>query len=145
MPEAGLKIAQKGLKKHVFCQNFAEAPSLARVWVGYLGFCGGSNPPPPRPPARACVIPLFTWSFKFGFILKLIFRHWYIWKLIKTKLFWYKRPSETIDNKKLNVIRIQDKTCSWWFHLNISFLTILISLIKCDFWVKIIQSNSQHS
>jgi len=27
-----------------------EAPSLARVWVGYFGFCGGLNPPdPPRP------------------------------------------------------------------------------------------------
>jgi len=34
MPEAGLKIAQKGLKNTFFCQNFAEAPSLARVWVG---------------------------------------------------------------------------------------------------------------
>jgi len=55
MPEAGLKIAQKGLKKHVFCQNFAEASSLARVWVGYLGFCGGSKPP--RSPTR-----IYDWS-----------------------------------------------------------------------------------
>jgi len=53
MPAAGLKIAQKGLKKHVFCQNFAEAPSLARVWVGYLGFCGGSKPPQ-TPRTRMC-------------------------------------------------------------------------------------------
>jgi len=41
MPEAGLKIAQKGLKNTFFCQNFAEAPSLGRVWVGYFGFWGG--------------------------------------------------------------------------------------------------------
>jgi len=52
MPEAGLKIAQKGLK-HVFYQNFAEAPSLARAWVGYLGFCGGLTPPQ-TPRTRMC-------------------------------------------------------------------------------------------
>jgi len=48
MPEAGLEIAQKGLKNTFFCQIFAEAPSLARVWVRYFGFWGGLNPP--RPP-----------------------------------------------------------------------------------------------
>jgi len=42
MPEAGLKIAQA--LETVFCQNFAEAPSLTRVWVEYLGFCRGSKP-----------------------------------------------------------------------------------------------------
>jgi len=31
MPEAGLKIAQKGLKNTFFGKNFAEAPSLGRV------------------------------------------------------------------------------------------------------------------
>jgi len=41
MPEAGLKIAQKGIKNTFFGQNFAEAPSLGRVWVGYFGFWGG--------------------------------------------------------------------------------------------------------
>jgi len=40
MPEAGLKIPQKSLKNTIFCQNFAEAPSLARVWLGYFGFWG---------------------------------------------------------------------------------------------------------
>jgi len=45
MPEAGLKIAQKALE-HVFCENFAEAPSLARVFR----ILRGLNPP--RPPAR---------------------------------------------------------------------------------------------
>jgi len=59
MPEAGLKIAQKGLKKHAFCQNFAEAPSLARVWVGYLGFYGGSKPPPDPPHAHVCASGIF--------------------------------------------------------------------------------------
>jgi len=43
MPEAGLKIAQKGLKNTFFCQNFAEAPSLARVFP----ILGGLNPPDP--------------------------------------------------------------------------------------------------
>jgi len=44
MPEAGLKIAQKGLKNTFFCQNFAEAPSLAGVfWI-----LEGSKPPPTR-------------------------------------------------------------------------------------------------
>jgi len=38
----------------VFCQNFAEAPSLARVWVGYFGFWGGLNPPRPPPHAHVC-------------------------------------------------------------------------------------------
>jgi len=52
MPEAGLKIAQKGLKNTFFCQNFAEAPSLARVWVGYFGFWGGSKPPQTPPHAH---------------------------------------------------------------------------------------------
>jgi len=57
MPEAGLKIAQKGLKNTFFCQNFAEAPSLARVWVGYFGFWGGGlNPPDPPTPMYACSI-----------------------------------------------------------------------------------------
>jgi len=42
MPEAGLKIAQKGLKNTFFCQNFAEAPSLGRVFR----ILGGLNPPP---------------------------------------------------------------------------------------------------
>jgi len=41
MPEAGLKIAQKGLENTFFCQNFAEAPSLAMGWGGYFGFWGG--------------------------------------------------------------------------------------------------------
>jgi len=31
MPEAGLKIAQKGLKNTFFVKKFAEAPGLARV------------------------------------------------------------------------------------------------------------------
>jgi len=53
MPEAGLKIAQKGLK-NTFCQNVAEAPSLARVWVGYFGFWGGGLNPH-RPPPHAHV------------------------------------------------------------------------------------------
>jgi len=52
MPEAGLKIAQKGLKNTFFGQNFAEAPSLGRVWVGYFGFWGGSKPPPDPPHAH---------------------------------------------------------------------------------------------
>jgi len=51
-PEAGLKIAQKGLKNTFFCQNFAEAPSLGRVFR----ILGGLNPPPPRPPhAHVCM------------------------------------------------------------------------------------------
>jgi len=49
MPEAGVKIAQKGLKNTFFGQNFAEAPSLGRVWVGYFGFCGGGGLTPPDP------------------------------------------------------------------------------------------------
>jgi len=56
MPEAGLKIAQKGLKNTYFCQNFAEASSLARVWVGYFGFWGGLNPPDPPP------TPMYAWE-----------------------------------------------------------------------------------
>jgi len=43
MPAAGLKIAQNCLKKHVFCQNFPEAPSLVRVFR----ILRGSNPPDP--------------------------------------------------------------------------------------------------
>jgi len=41
LSEKYLRQVWKSLKKalkHVFCQNFAEAPSLARVWVGYFGF-----------------------------------------------------------------------------------------------------------
>jgi len=54
MPEAGLKIAQKVLKNTFFCQNFAEAPSLARVWLGYFGFWGGGLNPPRPPHAHVC-------------------------------------------------------------------------------------------
>jgi len=55
MPEACLKIAQKGLKNTFFGQNFAEAPSLGRVWVGYFGLGGGGLTPPQTPP-RPCMI-----------------------------------------------------------------------------------------
>jgi len=41
MPEAGLKIAQKGLKNTFF----VEILPRHLVWLGYFGFCGGSNPP----------------------------------------------------------------------------------------------------
>jgi len=39
-------------KSGFFCQNFAEAPSRGRVWLGNFGFWGGGlNPtrPPPTP------------------------------------------------------------------------------------------------
>jgi len=59
IPEAGLKIAQKGLKNTFFCQNFPETPSLARVWLGYFGFWGGGlNPPPPDPSPPTCMYAL---------------------------------------------------------------------------------------
>jgi len=60
MPETGLKIAQKGLKNTFFCQNFAEAPSLARVWVGYFGFWGGLTHPRPPPPTPMCATIYFV-------------------------------------------------------------------------------------
>jgi len=47
MPEAGLKIAQKALKNTFFVKILPRH----LVWLGYLGFCGGSTPPP-KPPTR---------------------------------------------------------------------------------------------
>jgi len=45
--------SSKNLGRATF-RKMPEAPSLARVWVGYFGFCGGggSNPPPP---SRLCM------------------------------------------------------------------------------------------
>jgi len=80
MPEAGLKIAQKGLKNTFFWQNFAEAPSLARVWVGYFGFWGGGLNPP-RPPHAQVWVSLFQETGIFVGCplqsMKLAFLFWY--------------------------------------------------------------------
>jgi len=43
MPEAGLKIAQKGLKNTFFVKILPRH----LVWVGYFEFWGGLNPPRP--------------------------------------------------------------------------------------------------
>jgi len=74
MPEVRLvwKSLEKALKTR-FLSKFCRG-SLARVWVGYFEFCGGLNPPAPRPPTpmhiSIGIIGLLTNSFLIFLILK---------------------------------------------------------------------------
>jgi len=90
------KSLKKALKTHVFCQNFAEAPSLARVWVGYFGFWGSNPPPdPPRPcmPSRRHVkkylifLHMFIGFSNEGFFICVLF----IWCFLMITLWKLKR------------------------------------------------------